>query len=188
MSTLPNTLTRTLKAFAVLGALCLANGCASYKLGYATQLPFQTIYIQPATNHSYAPQAQAVLSAQLREVFIRDARVKVLANEEEADAVLLVDLTDYNRNPAARNANDTETAQNFDITLSSAISLYNQNTGEYFFEKRPVTNRTVAYIKNPYTPAGTLTTQSFSQTEYQTMPILARGLARKIADEVLSPW
>jgi hypothetical protein len=188
MTPLTKILTHSLKALTVLGALCLVNGCASYKLGSSADLPFQTIYIKPVSNHSFAPQAQAVVSAQLREAFIHDGRVKVLADEEAADVVLIVDLTEYKSNPAARNDRDTEVARNFDIKLSSEFSLYNQNKGDYLFENRQVTVMTLAYISNPYLPVGAAQTQAFSQAEHQAMPTLARSLARKIADEVLSPW
>ena len=41
------------------------------------------------------------------------------------------------------------------------------------------------YTDNPYDQTQL---QSLVQAEYQAMPSLARKLARRIADEVVSPW
>jgi len=171
-----------LTAFVVLGLL---SGCANYKLGSSAEIPFKSIYIKPTTNHSYAPQAQPIVSAQIRETFIRDARVKLVASEDEADAVLYVDLTKYKRSAGARNSNDTVIANDFDITLTAEISLYSNTRGDYLFQERGIHATTHAYIGNPYTDSEII---SYQQSERQAMTQLARDMARKVTDEVLSPW
>ena len=188
MTTLPQSITRAFTILITLSVLCLLNGCASYHLGSSADLQFQSIYISPASNNSFAPQAQAIVSTQLRKTFIKDGRVKLVTKPEDADAVLLVDLVEYDRSSSARRSNDTAVASSFDISLSADISLYNQNKGSYFFEKRTKTATTNTYIGNPYRQNGNLNSQAFQQAEYQSMPELAREIARKIADEVLSPW
>ncbi len=177
---------RSLIAGFTLIALALFSGCASYHLGSPTKLPFESIYIRPAANDSFAPQSQALLSGQIREAFIHDGRVKVLSNESDADAVLEVTITDYTRSSSARDSTDTVIARSFDLSLHATVSLYNNNQGDFFFQDRLLTDRTSAYIENPYIEDSDK--QGFIQAEYQAMPRLARGLARKIADEVLSPW
>lgn len=188
ITTLPNPLARGLAALVSLVVLGLLSGCASYHLGAPAELPFEAIYIRPASNDSFAPQAQAVVSTQLRQNFIRDGRVKLVTSEEAADAVLLVNLTEYNRRTGARSSTDTVLAKDFDITLAADISLYNQNQGDYFFKGRRIEDRANTYIDNPYAAETALKTQAYQQNEYQAMPLLARDLARKIADEVLSAW
>lgn len=187
-TTLPKSLVRaltgltTIVAFVTLG---LFSGCAHYKLGSSAEIPFKSIYIKPTTNHSYAPQAQPIVSAQIRETFIRDARVKLVASEDEADAVLYVDLTKYTRSAGARNSNDTVRANTFDVTLTAELSLYSKTRGDYLFQERSVNARTNAYIGNPYTDSEII---SYQQSERQAMEQLAREMARKVTDEVLSPW
>ncbi len=165
--------------------LSLFSACASYQLGSPAAIPFQSIYLQPVANHSFAPQAQAIVSAQLREHFIRDGRVTVVATEEEADAVLFVDLTEYNRSAAARNSNDTVIANNFDVRLKAHISLFDPSTGAYLFRDRSIDASTSAYIGNPYAANQTI---AYQQSERQAMTQLARQISRQISDEVLSPW
>lgn len=174
--------------FVALLAMSFLGGCKSYQLGNPAELPFQSIYVKPVSNNSFAPQAQALLSTQLREVFIRDGRTRIVTSEEEADAVLLVNLTEYRRSAAARQSDDTAAAAEFDLTLVAVVSLYNQNEGTYLLRNHELSDVSNAYIENLYASPGAPRTQDFLQSEYQSMPLLTRDLARRIADEVLSPW
>ena len=165
--------------------LSLLNGCANYHLGSSAEIPFKSIYIKPATNHSFAPQAQPIVSAQIREMFIHDGRVKLVTSEEEADAVLYVDLTKYDRSAGARNSQDTVRANDFDVRLTAEASLFDRSNGVYLFKERSVQATTNAYIGNPYSDSEII---SYKQSERQALEQLAREIARKITDEVLSPW
>ena len=114
-----STSVRALLFLSTILVLGLLSGCANYQLGSPAEIPFKSLYIKPATNHSFAPQAQPIISAQLRETFIRDARVRLVAHEQDAEAVLYVDLAEYDSNAAARNSNDTVRANSFNILLSA---------------------------------------------------------------------
>ena len=99
---LPNALYASMIAVLALFAMAFISGCNSYQLGNPVELPFESIYIKPVSNDSFAPQAQALLSMQIRDAFIRDGRTKLVTSREAADAVLLINLTDYKRLAAAR--------------------------------------------------------------------------------------
>ena len=180
-----------LKTFHVVISLGLAaifgfqSSCSSYRLGSPIEIAFESIYIKPVANHSFAPQAQSIISAQLRETFVQDARVKIVALEKNADAVLDITLTKYDPRAAARSSVDTVLADNFDLYLTASVSLYNQSTGEYLFENRSIETRTNFYTNNPYLEDQPI---AYQLGERQAMEQLARQIARKIADEVLSPW
>ena len=180
------------KTFQILGAFILvvifgilSVSCKSYHLGSPAEVHFKSIYLPPVTNHSYAPQAQAIVSAMLRENFIRDARVKVVAKQENADAVLLVDLTDYERDSTARNPQDTTIADSFDVQLAADVSLLDRKTGTHFFANRPIEVTTNAYTRDPYNNDPAI---AYQLSERQAMEQLARELARKVTNMVLSPW
>lgn len=175
-----------------LSGLCLLtialfSGCASYNLGSHTEIPFESIYIRPATNESFAPQSQALVSAQIREAFIRDGRVKIVSDESKADAVLEVTITEYDRSSGARSRADTVSARTFRLSLKTEISLYNANAGDFYFQDRQLTETAGVYSDNPYATT-TNERQGYIRAEYNAMTRLARGIARQITDEVLSPW
>lgn len=188
MKRLSHTLSACMLAMLTLLTVTFTSGCKSYQFGNPVELPFESIYIKPVTNDSFAPQAQTLLSAQIREAFIRDGRTQVLSKAETADAVLFVNLTDYNRHAAARQSVDTAVAAGFALTLVTEVSLFDQNKGDYFFQDRVIQKSSNAFVNDPYAAPTAPPTQDFLQSEYQAMPRLTRDLARQIADEVLSPW
>ena len=185
---LPNALDACMVTMLALFAFSFISGCNSYQLGNPVELPFESIYIKPVTNDSFAPQAQALLSAQIRDIFIRDGRTKLVTSREAADAALLINLTEYNRLVAARQSEDTALAASFNLVLAAEVSLFNQNKGDYYFQERIIKESSSTYANNPYTTPATAQTQDFLQMEYQAMPSLTRDLSRRIADEVLSTW
>lgn len=175
-------------ALLTLFTVAFTGGCNSYQFGNPVELPFESIYIKPVSNDSFAPQAQALLSSQIREVFIHDGRTKLVTSRKAADAVLIVNLTEYNRRADARQSLDTTMAANFSLNLSAEVSLFNQNKGEYYFQERMIQKSSNAYVEDLYATPADSQRQGFIQSEYQAMPHIVRGLARRIADEVLSPW
>ena len=185
---LPNALHASMITVLALFSSAFISGCNSYQLGNPAELPFESIYIKPASNDSFAPQAQTLLSTQIRDAFIRDGRTKLVTSREAADAVLLINLTDYNRYTAARQSDDTTAAASYNLVLAAEVSLYNQNKGDYYFQKRVIKESSSAYVNNPYAAPSVAQTQDFLQMEYQAMPRLTHDLARGIADEVLSTW
>lgn len=173
--------------FAAL-VLCISTGCKSYQLGHPSELPFETIFVQAAKNDSFAPQAQAIVSSKVREAMIRDGRVKLIAKESEADVVLVMTLTDFSRKEGPRRQDDTEVAQDYDLSLHLQLDLYDQREGSYLFQGRKVEAKTKAYVDNPFATKWSRNTQSLIQSEYNAIPRLARELGQKAADEVLSAW
>ncbi len=178
----------TLRPVLLLAAILCLSGCARYQLGSPVDLPFKTVYLRPASDSSYAPQAQALLSSALRQTFIRDGRVTVLANAADADAVLEIDIDTYERRAGARQTDDTTLATDFDLIMGAVVDLYDNNAGRSLISDREVRARTTAFVRNPYAAPGALQTSAYNQSEFEAMPRLARDLARRIADEVLSPW
>lgn len=176
---------RSLSTFSLIVVLGMLSACKSYQLGSPAEISFDSIYVAPVANHSYAPQAQAIISAMLRENFARDGRVKVVAKKEKADVVLLVDLIDYERSGTARSQQDTAIADSFDLRLEAGTSLLDQKTGTYLFEDRSVQIVTNAYTSNPYEDDPVI---AYQLSERQAMEQLARELAQKVTEMVLNPW
>jgi hypothetical protein len=167
--------------FACLVTLLLL-GCANYEWS-RPELPFKTLFVEAASNGSFVPQAQAPLSQQIRQAFIRDGRVKIVGNPKTADAILKINLIKYDRDPAIRDNQDSEIARSFDLELTAQIALFDQKNNKYFFKKRTLSAQINSYSYDPVTGADT-----FALAEYQSVPRITHNLARKIANEVLSVW
>ena len=169
---------RLLTAAAVMIAVLLANsGCAHYRLGTGSTLPFSSLYLEPVANHTLAPQSQAIVSARLREAFLRDARVQVVNSAAGADATLTLAITGYRRDIATVREDDTGLARKFNVTLTVTGTLRDNRAGKIFWEKR-----TVTATREVFTDSGQL------QSEYQVVPLLAETLAPRILHLVLDQW
>lgn len=162
-------------------------GCQSYRLGSPTKIAFDSLFIQPAQNASFAPQAQQLLSTQIRKSIIRDGRVSLSNHPSQADARLEVELLDYQRNLSAYRRDDIDLARSYSLTLLAKISLWDARQKVYLFKDRTVQASQQSYVENPY-QANAISAQNFNAAEYNSMPQLTHRLAVNISNEVLSPW
>lgn len=160
----------------LLGCLALPGGCSHYQLGRHAEPPFQSVYVKPVSNASFAPQAQAILTLQIREAFLHDGLLQV-DNEDEADATLEIVLVDFRSRVAGSRVEDTEIAEKLRLELGANCTLSDSRTGKVYFKDRPVS-----------ATADSFPGDRSQQAEYQAMPVLTQNLARRIAYEVLQVW
>ena len=175
----------TFFGYLALTVISVLTGCTAYHLGSGAYLPFEKIYVNPASNESFAPQSQALITTNVRETLIRDGRVKLVSSVELADVVLYIKLKDYTRTARALQSTDTEIARSFDLRLVAEISLFNRSTGRYLIKDRIVDELSTAHTDNPYQNTSI---DQYALAEYQSMPRLTRGLSRKISDIILGAW
>jgi hypothetical protein len=152
-------------------------GCAHYQLGTEGKLAFTTLYVEPVANRTLLPQAQAIVTTQLRAAFLRDGRVTLVNSAADADATLTVVIKDYRRDMTAVREDDTGLARKFAVTLEVACTLRDNRSGKVLFADRPV-----SVHRDAFTDGGQL------QSEYQLLPLLAAALAQQVAHTVLDVW
>ncbi|MEO7799091.1 MAG: LPS assembly lipoprotein LptE [Opitutaceae bacterium] len=160
-----------------LAFLGIGAGCSHYQLGTDGKLAFTTLYIEPVGNETLVPQAQALMSARLRERFARDGRVNLVNSPQGADATLKVSLNDYHHTVATVREGDTGLARKFTLTFGAVCSLRDNRAQKNLFENRPVSTH-----RDAFTEGGKL------QADYQTLPLLAESLSDRIAHAVLDVW
>ena len=170
-----------LAGLACVALLCLGvgsqSGCAHYQLGTAARLPFATLYVAPVENRAMLPQAQSLVATEIRDAFLKDGRVTLVATPETADAVLQVSLVSYDRQVAAANPADTGLTRKFALNLHASCTLSDRRTGRPLFA-----NREILATRDAFTDSGQL------QAEYQALPLLATVLAGKVAHAVFDVW
>lgn len=159
-----------------LAAAFLVAGCGHYQLGRHADPPFSSLYIKPVANDSFAPQAQALLTTQIREAILRDGLLE-LRDADNADATLEVVLKDFDKNIAATSTDDTGIADKLRLGLSASCTLIDNRDGTVFMKGRTVR-----------ATADSFPEESSARAEYQAMPVLTERLARRVANEVLQVW
>lgn len=170
-----------------LAALCVSLvGCSHYRLGTSGRLSFTTLYVAPVANKTLLPQAQAIVSTQLRDAFIRDGRVVLVDSPEQADAILSVTITNYHREIAAVLENGNGLASKFTLFLGATCTLRAGRDAKPLFENAEVEASRGSYTDNGVANATMPLNQL--QSEYNTLPLLASDLAGKVAHRVLDVW
>jgi len=167
--------------FTVLGflssVLAFTAGCSSYQLGTGTAPKFSTLYIAPVTSEALIPQARVLVATQVREALIRDGRVALTNRAEDADAVLTITLSSYDRKVVVSQETDTGRARRFDVTLLAKLTLTDNRTKQPYFTQRPVT-----------ASRGVFTDSGLVPSEYEGLPLLAESLATETVHAVLDTW
>ncbi len=151
--------------------------CAHYRLGTGTQPRFSRLYIAPVNSDALVPQAQALVSIQLREAFLKDGRVTLADSADSADAVLKVTLTNYRREAVVALTSDTSLARRFDVTLTAKATLTLSAGAAPAFADRPLV-----------ATRGVFTDSGQQQAEYQNLPLLAEILAGQAVHATLDTW
>lgn len=153
------------------------TGCSNYHLGSGAPVRFSKLYIAPVASEALIPQAQALVTTQLREAFIKDGRVALVASPSDADAVLLVTLARYQRDVAVSRPDDTKLARRFDIALHARATLtISADSKAGFSDRALVANR------------GVFKDSGQQQSEYQALPLLAETLAQEVLHATLDTW
>ena len=166
-----------LQLLPLLGAALLLGGCTGYQLGTGGAPKFATLFIAPVASETLIPQAQVLVTTQLREAFARDGRVTLANSAEAADAVLVVTLTGYNREVTVSRQTDTGLARRFDVTLQAHATLTDNRSKQVLFTHRPLKATRGVFTDSGLVPA-----------EYQTLPLLAELLAKEAEHAVLDTW
>ncbi len=160
-----------------LAALALVLGaCSHYRLGPPGELPFHTLYVKPAINRSYAPQAGALLTDQTITNLQGHNNLKIV-EDPSANATLEIVIADYQRTVGATQSKDTGLAQSYILRMQCLVTLTDNRTGEVLMKGREIWAEQQAFVQG-----------GFQIAEFQAMPVLTREMAKKIGDSVVSVW
>lgn len=171
---------RLLSSGLLLGLIALCAGlasCTHYRLGSSAQPGFATLHVAVAQSEVLVPQAQALVTTQVREAFLKDGRVRLVNASEDADVTLTLTLQDYRRDVAVVRPDDTGLARRFDVTLRARADLVDNRTQKPVFTARPLSAQ-----RGVFADSGQI------QAEYQTLALLAQKLADDAVRTVLEPW
>lgn len=166
-------LARHLLALVLLGTL---SACSHYRMGTSATLAFETVFVAPVANASFAPQAGPLVTDRVRTALARDGRLTLAASPADAGANLQIRLVRFDRDVLAAHRDDTALARKFGATLTAEITLTDRS-GKVLLDHRVVKATRDVFVDSGLQP-----------TEYQTMPILADALATEIAHAVLDTW
>ena len=159
----------------LLGAFSL-SGCMHYAKGSGSHLPFDRIYVAPIKNDSLAPQAQALLTKQVRRKLADKPGLDIFAIPEDG-AILEITIVKFEQLIATRKTDDTAAAESFDIKMSVVCTLTDWKTGKIYFKDLQLSDSVECH-----------TFADYQEARHQMMPKLTEKLATKICEAVCNPW
>jgi hypothetical protein len=151
-------------------AVVLAGaGCAGYKLGPTgeTRAGERSVQVTSVANNTMEPRLGAAVGHALRKAIQHDGTFH-LNTRGDADVVLQVEIVRYHRRGIAYQAQDTLTAEDYELTMDAKVVAIERRSGRQILQK-DVTGRTTIRIGS-----------DLVSVERQALPLLADDLARRV--------
>ncbi|MDR1528019.1 MAG: LPS assembly lipoprotein LptE [Puniceicoccales bacterium] len=155
----------------------LGAGCIYYSMRPNTPLEFDKIYVVPIKNDSFAPQAQVLLTKQVRTRLANIAGLELASSPENA-AVLEITIVDFGRSVATTQEDDTSRAKSFNVKMAIVCALRNNITGKVYFKDYRISDFVECHMSN----------NNFQAFQYQAIPKLTNKLANKVCDIICNLW
>jgi len=168
-------LTSSLVFLLIFSGIC---GCAHYRLGDPQRELLHeqpTIWIVPVLLNDVVADAAIALNRELRERAIRDASLKLVESEANADYVLRVTIEKRSRKSLARRSNDTG--------LSDVLSL--DIVCSYELDK---SNGDVVKKGEVESDGQVFRSAGFNESARQRVPSMLRDLADDILQDAFLDW
>jgi hypothetical protein len=155
----------------------LSAGCISYFSERNAPLEFDKIYVAPIKNDSFAPQAQELLTKQIRKKLATHPGLEVVSSPENA-GILEITIVDFGQSTATTSDNDTIRAKSFDVRMAVVCTLSNSETGKVYFTDFSIVEAVECHVLN----------NDFQASQYQAIPKLTSKLADRIYDFIYNLW
>ena len=162
--------------------MLISSSCSHYSRVPVDAAPFKTIYVHTISNQDFAPNIHTLFQNQIRQTILRDNRLTITNNPQQADTQLYLTIEDYNRSASTRSSVDAGRFNSLSLQLVISISLYDNETDSYLLENVSLSNSKPVFfdpVKNSI---------NHREIEYQTLPKITKDLSRDILELILSDW
>ena len=158
-----------------VSALAFLTGCAGYHLGTGNKPLYHTISFAPIVNHSFAPQMNTLVSDALFQAFAHGGGMAVESQGGDAEVVLHVTLTNFQKLIGATTISDTGEARSLVMILTAEAALSDP-------AGKPIYKGNFEVRQEYYADSGLV------RAEEEALPQLAQLMAEKIHRAVVSKW
>lgn len=153
-----------------------ATSCAGYRLGSMLPPELKSVHVPVFKNATSEPFIETALTNAVRDEIQKDGSLQI-ANEDEADTVLLVTINSYTLQPLSYDRANRTLANEYRVLLETSVTLRNRKTGQV------VVNYPRVRGDAAFDFAGDLT-----NAKRQALPAVADDLAHQIVERVVEAW
>jgi hypothetical protein len=165
------------KAFALLLATILFDGCAGYKLGPATPAYLRNVHaiaVPVFKNNTLVPRIEVLVTDTVIKQFQQDGTFRMV-NLDAADATLKCEIVNVGRSPARSVRGNVLSTTEFNLTLTVKYTLEGR-------DGKALTSGGVAGSTSFF--VGT----DVNTDERQAFPLAAEELARHLVSQLSEGW
>lgn len=163
-------------------SLISSTSCSHYTVIPTDAAPFKSIYVHTISNKGYAPNVHTLFQNQIKQTILRDNRLTLANNPEEADTQLFITLDNYNRNVNTRSSVDAGRFNSLNLRILILVSLYDNQTNAYLLKNVPLESNESLFF-DPVEAS-----VNHRELEYQVLPNITRDLTENILELILSDW
>ncbi len=164
------------KILVVLLACASINGCVGYQLGSMLPADIKTVHVPTFINDTSEPLIEIETTQATVIRLQQDGSLKVV-KQDQADAILEVELTDYKLEAVSFERNKETRANEYRILLRANVILKRADTGELIVQVSKVSGE-----------ADFSFTGNLSAAKRTAFPEAAKDLAHDIVEKVVEAW
>lgn len=157
-------------------AVMLFTGCAGYQVGSMLPPDINTVYVPTFVNDTTEPLIEIETTQAAINQIQQDGSLRV-ANLEDADAILEVELKRYTLDPVSFERNRETRANEYRILVEADVVL-----------RRKATNEIIVQAQGVAGEADFIFSGDLSSAKTRAMPEAARDLAHDIVETVVEMW
>lgn len=173
-----------MRILVALLALMLWSGCAGYHVGPikpTTMKNVRKLHVMNFTNDTLEPRVEVLLTNLFIKQLQQDGTYEI-TDENRADAIVKVRITNIQRRPARSLQGNVEQTREFTLTLRADYQVLKADTGAVL-DKRTITGTTSFFVTGE-----NLTTADTNQDERQAIPLAAEDLAVRMTSIISEGW
>jgi len=159
----------------LLGSVALP-GCSSYRLGTTLPANMKTVFIPTFKNSTYQTGIEMDITNEVIQRFRIDSNLQPVSREE-ADTMLIGEITGWDRQVLSYVGNTEETVEEYRLYVNARITFKDVRNGKVLISQQAVRGKTDFFIE------GTL-----ADSEEIARPDAYEDLATQIVDAVVSFW
>jgi len=160
----------------LLGMIFLTFGCGAYRLGTTLPDNLQTVYVPTFENKTYQPGIDIDITNAIITRFRQDGNLRPVA-KEEADTVLLGEITGWNRRVMGYTGQDDNEVEEYRLYVTVIVTFKDRATGKLLSDRQMIRGYTDYDVEGDMTEA-----------EEAAEPDAYKDLARNVVDHVVSIW
>jgi hypothetical protein len=157
-------------------ATLLLSGCMGYQLGGSRPEGIEAVTMAAVVNKTGEPAIELQVTHAMRERIQFDGRMKYVNKQENADAVIKIELTGYRLTPVAYRDELRTTPELYRLTITGHADLVSTKDG------------TVLSSSSTYGESTFKFTSDLTTSKRDAVPVAAQEIAKFMLDDLIERW